>query len=161
MTSYTRSGQSEPAFTNFAKGDCRLLYIHWLLKKSDAANSVLRIIPTGPQSAGGLPDSECVEGTSPKPPTCPTVSHEAIGGMDELTSALSGVAQATSASSATGTEASHTHDNAEAIGEVTTQLRAGRQDLAADPNDSVTARVVYYLESHTTELLVWLLGRKS
>lgn len=153
VANYARSGQNEPTFKSFAQGDHRLLYIHCLLKGSDAVDFVLRTIPVGAQSEVGLPGSGQVGGTPPKPPKRAKVAQVVINGMDGLTSALSGVARAMAPASSTATDASDIYDNAEAIGAVTKQLRAARQDLTADPDDRIAARVFHHLESQLARLL--------
>lgn len=153
VANYARSGQNEPTFKSFAQGDHRLLYIHCLLKGSDAVDFVLLTIPVGAQSEVGLPGSGRVGGTPPKPPKRAKVAQVVINGMDGLTSALSGVARAIAPASSTATDAFNIYDNAEAIRAVTRQLRAAREDLTADPDDRIAARVVHHLESQLAKLL--------
>lgn len=153
VANYTRSGQNEPVFKSFVRGDHRLLYIHCLLKGSDAADFVLRTVPTGAQCEVGLPNRTRVEDTEPTPAKRAKVAHVAVQGLSGLTSALAGFAKAMAPASSAGTTAAEIYDNAESIGAVTKQLRAARQDLLADPTDEIAARVVKHLELQVSKLL--------
>lgn len=153
VANYTRSGQNEPVFKSFVRGDHRLLYIHCLLKGSDAADFVLRTVPTGAQCEVGLPNRTRVEDTEPTPAKRAKVAHVAVQGLSGLTSALAGFAKAMAPASSADTTAAEIYDNAESIGAVTKQLRAARQDLLADPTDEIAARVVKHLELQVSKLL--------
>lgn len=66
VANYTRLGQNEPVFNSFVQRDHRLLYVHCLLKESDAAD-VLRTDPTGAPCEVGLPNRTRVKDTEPSP----------------------------------------------------------------------------------------------
>lgn len=117
-----RLGQNEPLFKKYARWDHLLLSIHCLLKWSAFADYVLQRAPPAAQGEVGLPGSERVGGAAPSPAKRPRIGQVAINGMDGLTDALAGMAQAIAPASATTTAAGDIYDNVDVIIAVTMQL---------------------------------------